>query len=39
VYDSSTGAAVLAAGGAACLVAYRLMIRIGRLPVEQRVLR
>ena len=39
VYDGPTGAAVLAAGGAACLVAYRLMIRIGRLPAEQRVLR
>jgi len=38
-YDSPTGAAVLAAGGAVSLVAYRLMLRIARLPVEQRVLR
>jgi tight adherence protein B len=38
-YDSSTGFVVLAAGGAACFVAYRLMLRIGRLPEQERVLR
>ncbi len=37
-YNSPTGVAVLLAGAAACLVAYRLMLRIGRLPVEGRVL-
>ncbi len=38
-YDSPTGALVLALGGAVCFVAYRLMLRIGRLPEEERVLR
>lgn len=38
-YNSATGFGVLVAGGGMCLVAYRLMIRIGRLPEEQRVLR
>ncbi|MBI4939478.1 MAG: type II secretion system F family protein [Actinobacteria bacterium] len=38
-YDSATGAAVLGAGGAVCLGAYRLMLRLGRLPDEERVLR
>ncbi len=38
-YDSAAGLVVIASGGAACLVAYRLMMRIGRLPVEGRVLR
>lgn len=38
-YDSGAGLVVLASGGAVCLVAYRLMIRIGRLPREERVLR
>jgi tight adherence protein B len=38
-YDSVTGAAVLGVGALACLVAYRLMLRIGRLPDEERVLR
>ena len=38
-YNSATGALVLAFGGGVSLVAYRLMIRIGRLPEEQRVLR
>ncbi|WP_372726980.1 type II secretion system F family protein [Nocardioides sp.] len=37
-YASFGGAVVLAVGGAACVVAYRLMMRIGRLPVEQRIL-
>lgn len=38
-YDSATGAGVLLAGLVASVVAYRLMVRIGRLPDEQRVLR
>jgi tight adherence protein B len=38
-YDTGTGAVVLAAGGLACVLAYRAMVRIGRLPVERRVLR
>ncbi|HEX6148173.1 type II secretion system F family protein [Nocardioides sp.] len=37
-YNSSAGVAVLAGGAAACLLAYRLMMRIGRLPVERRIL-
>ena len=38
-YNSAAGFLVLGAGGAVCLVAYRVMIRIGRLPEEDRVLR
>lgn len=38
-YDSAPGALILAGGAAASFVAYRLMIRIGRLPEERRVLR
>lgn len=38
-YNSAQGLVVLAVGGAMCLVAYRVMIRIGRLPDEERVLR
>lgn len=38
-YDSATGALILAVGGAVCVVAYRLMVWIGRLPRERRVLR
>jgi tight adherence protein B len=38
-YASPAGAVVLAGGALLCLVAYRLMVRIGRLPVERRVLR
>jgi tight adherence protein B len=38
-YDTGTGVLVLAAGGSACALAYRAMVRIGRLPVERRVLR
>ncbi len=37
-YASVTGSVVLLGGGALCLLAYRLMVRIGRLPAEQRVL-
>lgn len=38
-YDTATGLAVLGGGAAVCVVAYRLMLRIARLPDEQRVLR
>jgi tight adherence protein B len=37
-YASGAGVVVLLVGGGLCLVAYRLMLRIGRLPVERRVL-
>jgi len=37
-YATPAGALVLALGAAVCVVAYRLMMRIGRLPVERRVL-
>lgn len=38
-YDRPAGAVVLVIGAASSLVAYRAMLRIGRLPEEQRVLR
>ncbi|HMM93984.1 type II secretion system F family protein [Phycicoccus sp.] len=38
-YASGLGAAVLAVGAAVTAAAYWLMVRIGRLPEEQRVLR
>jgi tight adherence protein B len=38
-YSSPAGVAVLLVGAAVTLVAYRLMVRIGRLPQEERVLR
>jgi tight adherence protein B len=38
-FDTPAGLAVLAGGALCCLVAYRLMLRIGRLPEEARVLR
>lgn len=37
-YASPAGVVVLAGGAALCLLAYRLMVRIGRLPDERRVL-
>jgi tight adherence protein B len=37
-YDSPVGTAILLIGGGICLVAYRLMLRIGRLPQDVRVL-
>jgi tight adherence protein B len=37
-YNSVGGVVVLVFGAAACLVAYRLMMRIGQLPVERRIL-
>lgn len=37
-YSSPGGVVVLAGGAACCLVAYRLMVRIGRLPRDERIL-
>lgn len=37
-YASPAGVVVLVAGGACCLLAYRLMVRVGRLPQEDRIL-
>jgi tight adherence protein B len=37
-YASPAGALVLVTGGLLCLVAYRLMVRIGRLPTDRRML-
>lgn len=38
-YNSAAGAMVLTLGAAVSVVAYRLMMRLGRLPTESRVLR
>ncbi len=38
VYDSTGGIVLLGIGAAVCVLAYRLMLRIGRLPDERRVL-
>lgn len=38
-YQTAAGAVVLVAGAVVCVVAYRLMMRLGRLPVERRILR
>jgi tight adherence protein B len=37
-YASAAGVVVLLVGGVCCFLAYRLMLRIGRLPVERRVM-
>ncbi len=37
-YDSPGGTVLLAIGAAVCVVAYRVMLRIGRLPEDHRVL-
>lgn len=37
-YSSGAGVVVLLIGAVLCLSAYRLMMRIGRLPVERRIL-
>ncbi|TKV61335.1 type II secretion system protein F [Nakamurella flava] len=37
-YDSPTGTAILVGGAVLSVVAYRVMIRIGRLPEDRRVL-
>ena len=38
-YDSGSGVLVLAIGAAVCVVAYRIMLRLGRLPEDKRVFR
>ena len=38
-YETPAGVTVLLVGAASTLAAYRLMVRIGRLPAEERVLR
>ena len=38
-YNTAAGASVLAGGAIASVIAYRLMVSIGRLPDEARVLR
>ena len=38
-YGTPAGAAVLLGGGAVSLLAYRVMLRVARLPAERRVLR
>lgn len=38
-YNRPAGVVVLAVGALVCVIAYRVMIRIGRLPTEERVLR
>ncbi|MBY3552705.1 type II secretion system F family protein [Modestobacter lapidis] len=37
-YDSPVGTALLIGGGVVCVAAYQLMLRIGRLPQDVRVL-
>jgi tight adherence protein B len=37
-YASAGGVLVLSVGGVLCVVAYRLMMRVGRLPAERRIL-
>src|SRR3712207_30904 len=37
-YDSPLGTTILLGGAAVCLASYRLMLRIGRLPQDVRVL-
>ncbi|MGY1712511.1 type II secretion system F family protein [Geodermatophilus sp. SYSU D00758] len=38
-YDSPLGTAILLGGAVVCVVAYQVMLRIGRLPQDVRVLR
>lgn len=37
-FASGTGLVILVGGATVCLIAYRLMMALGRLPVERRVL-
>jgi tight adherence protein B len=37
-YATTAGVLVLIGGAAACVLAYRLMMRLGRLPTERRIL-
>lgn len=38
-YNTPAGVTVLAVGGLSTVFAYRLMVRVGRLPIEARVMR
>lgn len=38
-YNSPVGALIIGVGAVVCVVAYRVMLRIGRLPEPERVLR
>ncbi len=38
-YPAAVGALIIATGAVVCVVAYRVMLRIGRLPEPERVLR
>lgn len=38
-YDTPAGIAIIAVGAAVCVLAYRIMMTIGRLPEDRRVLR
>lgn len=38
-YDTPGGTLLLGIGGSVCLIAYRIMLHIGKLPEDQRVLR
>jgi tight adherence protein B len=38
-YNSTGGVVLLGVGAVVCIVAYRIMLRIGQLPEERRVLR
>ena len=38
-YNTASGVTILVIGGVSTVLAYRLMVRIGRLPEESRVLR
>jgi tight adherence protein B len=38
-YASPVGVVILVVGASLCVAAYWLMMRIGRLPVERRILR
>jgi tight adherence protein B len=37
-YSTGAGVAVLVGGAVLCAIAYRMMVRIGRLPTERRIL-
>lgn len=37
-FASGTGAVIVVGGALVCVIAYRLMIRLGRLPTERRIL-
>lgn len=38
-YDTATGTVILAIGAGLSIIAYRMMVRIGRLPEDRRVLK